>query len=416
MTRHISGFFHPFISHARILAAVLLCLFAGMLHVPPAAAQESSLGPRSFMTPAVVFREEGSASAGFLEDVRGDSVLLLSRGERIAIPFSAMRKVQLPQRSNAHKAALDAMFLGAYVSDILIWPARDRPGFYAYTKDLSVLFVISNLTFAFLSSGIAYLVTMPREIAEQHFLFTGDTGQRRAEERRFLAFVREHRHTSRLHLSVLASVVRPLQTSRAARFYSGAGVGTSMQVYVESYKHEDQPFNLLRKGQITYDVLPMLGVGAAYMNLSESVPEQRNIASERDFSHRVTIRHTLDAALAVVSVEPLRGLPNDRWSLHLGAGAGAAFSRGAVDATTTGTTIPSSYLLEQHASLDATLPCVTGFAELRARLTSLLSLGLTGEYTVVQSLDVVPFEGISSGVTTLDFSSWSWGITLGMHF
>lgn len=414
MTRQHFGCISLFISHARIRALLLLSLFGGMLQAPPLTAQGSSLGPRSFMTPAVVFREEGSASAGFLEDVRGDSVLLLSRGERIAIPFSVLRKVQLPQRSNADQRALEAMFLGAYVLDLLIWPSPKRPGFYASTKDLSGVFVFSNLTFALLSGAIAYLVAMPEDIAEQHFLFTGDADQRRGEERRFLAFVREHRHTSRLHVSVLASIVHPLQTARAMRFFSGAG--TYMYTYFGGDDHEQQPFNLLRKGRVTYDILPMLSVGAAYMNLSESAMTQSSRVEETDFVHTVDMRHTLDAVLAVVSVEPFRGLPTGPWSLHLGAGAGAAFSRGSVEAKTTGNTIPSSYRLEQSQTLDATLPCATGSAELRARLTAMLSLGLTAEYTVVQPLEVEPFEGIGDAVTTLDFSSWSWGFTLGVHF
>jgi hypothetical protein len=325
-----------------------------------------------------------------------------------------MRKVQLPQRSNASQRALEAMFLGAYASDLLIWPSPRRPGFYASTKDFSGVFMLSNLTFALFSGAITYLVTMPGDIAEQQFLFTGDADQRRGEERRFLAFVREHRHTSRLHVSVLAAKVHPLQTNRAARFFSDAGAAY-VNIYVGGDDHENQPFNLLRKGQVTYDILPMLSAGGAYMNLSESAITQSRRAEETDFIHTVDMRHTLDATLAVVSVEPFRGLPTGLWSLHLGAGVGVAFSRGSVEAKTTGRTIPSSYRLEQSQTLDATLPCATGFAELRARLTSLLSLGLTAEYSTVQSLDVDPFEGIDSTVTTLDFSTWSWGFTLGVH-
>lgn len=414
MTRQFFGCIYPFITHTRIHALLLLCLFGGMLQTLPMAAQVSSLGPSSFMTSAVVYREAGSPSAGFLEDVRGDSVLLLSRGERIAIPFSDLRKVQLPQRSNASQRALEAMFLGAYASDLLIWPSTKRPGFYASTNDFSGVFVLSNLTFALLSGAIAYLVTMPEDIAEQHFLFTGDADQRHGEERRFLAFVREHRNTSRLHLSVLASMVHPLQTDRTARFFSDAGAAY-VNIYVGGDDHEQQPFNLLRKGQVTYDMLSMLSVGAAYMNLSESAMMQSSRVEETDFIHSVDMRHTLDAVFAVVSVEPFRGLPTGPWSLHLGAGAGAAFSRGSVEAKTSGKTIPSSYRLEQSQPLDATLPCATGSAELRARLTAMLSLGLTAEYTVVQPLDIEPFEGIGDAVTTLDFSTWSWGFTLGVH-
>ncbi|MBE0644100.1 MAG: hypothetical protein IH600_08470 [Bacteroidetes bacterium] len=376
----------------------------------------TTLMPEHFMTPTVVFRSADVPVAGFLMDASRDSVLLQSRGLSVVIPFRDILKLQLPRAPHAEQAGVSAILMGAYLSDVVLWASKSRPGYYPDVSGDYTWFVLSNLTFGAISGALVYLLALPTDADVEHFVFAGSAGARLDEERRFLSLVRGRLTPPRLHVTAQMSTVRPMKTDRASAVLRDAGLTPTLPSPLGGNDHDRRSLNLLRKFQLTYNPWPAVALGAAYMNLSESAEAQTGVAREGDLVHDITLRHTIDAGIAVITVEPLRTLPSAPYALLLGAGAGAAFSDGNADASTRDATGATPLYIRDHASLDATLFSMTLFSELRMELTPSLSIGLTAEYVYVQPLSLGPLTGINQTSSQLDFSSWGWGLAMGLHF
>ncbi|MFA6233966.1 MAG: hypothetical protein WC824_07230 [Bacteroidota bacterium] len=377
---------------------------------------ETTLTPAMFMAPMIVYRTADIPVTGFLREVRNDSVYLESAGTITPIPFRDMMKLQLPRQKQASAAAVHGMLVGAYLSDLMLWTKGNHPGYYADIQGKDGLFFLSNLLFAAASGGISYLIGLPSATAEEQFLFAENAEERRAEEVRFLALVRGTHSGPRLHVTVQMSFVRPLHEDRAATVLREAGFTPEVPSPLGGNDHDRTPLNLLRKAQLTCGFLPSVAVGAAYMSLSESADYQTGSAIEGDLEHRLVMKNELNAGLAVFTFEPLRSLHTSPYSWLLGAGAGIVFSSGEADASTVDRTSATSLKISDTESLDKNLFGATIFTELRADLYPTLSIGLTAEYVHINPLPIGPLDGINTTSSTLDMSSTSWGVVIGLHF
>ncbi|MFZ1730877.1 MAG: hypothetical protein WBQ23_09500 [Bacteroidota bacterium] len=381
-----------------------------------AAWYETTLTPAMFMSPTVVYRTTDIPISGFLREVRNDSVYLQSEGKTTPVPFTDILKLQLPRQQLASVAAVHAMFVSAYVSDVLLWPLRSRPGFFADVHGDYSGFILSNLAVAAVVGGITYVIARSTTAEEENFLFAADPGFRREEEHRFLTLVRGTHSPTRLHLTLQMSDVHPLLKDRAYSILTAAGFAAEIPSPFGGNDHKRTPVNLLRKVQLTCDILPSVAIGAAYMSLSESAEYQTGSAHAGNLEHRLVMKNALDAGFAVVTVEPLRALHTSPYSWLLGAGAGVVFSSGEANATTVDRTGATTFNISDTESLSKELFGATIFTELRTDLYRTLSIGVTAEYVYVAPLTLGPLDGINTSSSTIDFTSTSWGLVLGLHF
>jgi hypothetical protein len=376
---------------------------------------KTTLPPESFLLETVIQRMDGNQAAGYLLDLDRDSIFLQSRGMRRAVAFDDIVRITLPGRERGSSIGLHGFLIGAWAIPLAMM-TRNAPGSYAdvYRNDPSPLLITALLSGA-ATGFVAYLIGKSVERDAEPFTLTVDEAARQKELRRLERFVRPDRAPPLLHFTVQVAEVHPSETKRTDRILRDAGyvVRTEFGPW-EGYA--DSPLTLFRKAQVSCTVKPGLALGAAYMNLTEPESHESNGAYSGELIHQLFLDHRADAWYAIATYEPLRTTFRRPLTWLCGAGIGAASLHGKLTTRIT-STISSSYVSETHERpLDTGLFSVMLFTEFRVYLYSSLSLGLTGEYIHLPSVTTSPVDGFSTRGAEFDFSSWSWGMALGVHF
>ncbi len=363
----------------------------------------------------VIQRMDGNQVAGELLDLGGDSIFVLSRGMRRAVAFDEIVRITLPGRERASSIGLHGFLIGTWAIPLAMM-TRDAPGSYAdiYRDDSSPLLITALLSGA-ATGFVAYLIGKSVERDEEPFTLNVDEAARRKELRRLERYVRPDRSPPMLHFTVQVAEVHPVETKRTERILRDAGYVPRME-FGPWEGYADSPLTLFRKAQVSCTVLPGLSLGIAYMNLTEPESHESNGAYAGELIHQLYLDHQADAWYAVAEYEPLHTELSSPFSMLCGAGIGRASLRGRLTTTIT-STINASYVSETHVrSLDSGLFSAMLFTDFRVYLYPSLSLGLRGEYIYLPSFSTTAVEGFSVRGADFDFSSWSWGIALGVHF
>jgi len=413
----------PGIEYPTITRIILVVTFFLVLYAQTAFAQadssgqnwweyNTSLSPSSYFKHVFVYRTNEQPLAGYLIDVNEKSVVVQSRGENFIIPFTDVAKLTVPGRKVSGTAGIYGMIFGAYTGNLFFWTNETQSA--PYLDDFSPTgFVFANLGMALLGGGISWLVAQSADKNYQSFILLGNFADRRNQELQFREYVTEVKKEKTLHISVQLSSVTPEETERSKSILMNNGF---TQLYSDGYHPSSSSFNVLRKAQVAYSVMPKLSLGAAFMWLTEPRESDRSGNWVNGASTTLDISLKMLAYYVVALYEPLYGrLPEPlQWQLGWGLGLVSIDGR-ARGAVQVGTYPLHSSTVDEQSLSGSTFSTVL-FTDFSVFLYPSLSVGLNAEYVYVNQQTIQPIRGITTGETTLKLGSSSFGLTLGLHF
>lgn len=381
-----------------------------------AAGYRTTLPPASFMMETVVQTRSGDTEAGYLMESDSAFLFLRKAGGVAAVPMAEALRITVPGRESATKTAVHGMLLGTYVWSLLALPQENVPGSYgdAYSDDPGPL-LLSALLLAGVTGGVSYLIGTASDRREEVFTFEGSEASQAGERERFERYLRPSLKTPRLHFTVEMADVHPVEEDRMDAMVEASGHPPDV-MYQSWEGYADSPFTFFRKLQMTYTAWPGFSLGAAYMDLAEPQSSDRSGTFYDDVTHILFLEKRASAWYAVGTYEPLRGRLHRSVAWLFGAGVGSASLRGKFTATTTKGYYPEGTSVLHQQTLDRGLFSGLFFSDFRVYLYSSLSLALTGEYVYLPRINVDAIDGLLPNGSQFDFSSWSWGIALGVHF
>ncbi|MBE0644096.1 MAG: hypothetical protein IH600_08450 [Bacteroidetes bacterium] len=374
--------------------------------------------PSEFPFPAIIQLHTGATLTGALIDVDSTIVRLDSGGTPIAIPFPGIHHIILPARNNAVSVAVHSMVIGSWLGNLLAMTRPAQPGSYVETfRDDPSPLLFSTVLIAAATGGLGYLIGLAAEREEERFSFAGGNDMMlRAEQQRLARYVHPSPSRPTLHVTVEMAEVHPVEDHKLRALLYSAGY--EPQSRYEAWEgYADSPFTLFRKVQATYTVMPGLAMGAAYMDLAEPEPREFTGADDGYFRYLLDLEHQATGWYFVATYEPLRKQLRKPVAWLMGAGIGAVSLRGQLTLTTTQWFGPDfSIDTRQLRSLDGRRFSAIMFTDFRVHLYPSLSLGLTGEYIYLPTVRTALLNGFSSIEPTFNYSSWSWGLAIGVHF
>lgn len=380
-----------------------------------AAGYRSTLPPASFMMETVVQLRSGDTEAGYLMECDSALLFLRSPGGMTAVPMAEALRIAVPGRSKAMSVAVHGMLIGTYIGCLLALPQENVPGAYAdaFSDDASPL-LINTMMIAAVPWGLAYLIGLASDRNEEIFTFEGSEASQAGERERFERYLRPSLKTPRLHFTVEMAEVHPVEQARMDNMLEASGHPPET-MYQSWEGYADSPFTFFRKLQMTYTAWPGVSLGAAYMDLAEPQSTDRSGTYYGDLTHILFLENRASAWYAVGTYEPLRGRLHRSVAWLFGAGVGSASLRGTFTATTTKGYYPEGTSVTHWQTLDRGLFSGLLFSDFRVYLYSSLSLALTGEFVYLPRIDIDAIDGLLPDGSRFDFSSWSWGIALGVH-
>lgn len=362
----------------------------------------SSMTDRLLYSFVTISDNYGDYMRGFLLDVKVDSLILLVNNETKGISFNDINSIIIETKeSHGTEGAVIGGIMGTYFFYAAFWQKEDEPFAYYDMDEPGGQLLVSVLVGAFLGSGIGYLIGNGIGETTETFEFTGSEENKSKEYERLAEFLTGNAPAPKLHMY--------FQLSQVSTRLSEQGDNNNYSPF--AYDHITS-FNLVRKIQLTYSILDELEIGGAVCWFGEPRVEWRYYSSTAySFSSAI---HTFEGVgyyvLAVYN--PFKSIFPKSLSLNIGLGAGT----GNVDYKF------SSSISEYYYYP----PSDTTIAQLNKNLFSAmfytqLDLFLYDSFSMGLIVDYIYLPGVIPGVPELDISSrnlgsFSFGLTLGLHF
>jgi hypothetical protein len=359
------------------------------------------------MNEALIFRYHQDAIHGTLAEIREEYVVVLSSEHEVQVPFREISRILLTFEHGLGRGPITGALLAGYASACILATSHGHGG-YVESPDLPwyPLVVVPSIA---LGAGIGFLVDPGSGQKEEVFDFTGTDADRAREKSRLERDVTQGWRASQVHISFQGSRVNPnipkLVLPGSTIYYDNSTTTT---------------FNVLRKAQVTYSVVPEVEVGVALVWFSEP-PELSSgyeTASNRD-TKIINGFQWFEATgkYIVAFYNPLYHRIDPRLDINVGGGLGTA----SIDyrrTITVWTNTPSGTSLQQDFSFNVPENSAVGYlaCQLQFKLFEGFSVGLVADKVFGPSRDApaVPEAGVPAQI--VHFDNASVGFTIGLDF
>lgn len=385
------------------IAGVLLCLF--MSEVTFGQVQVKSTA----MKQVLIFRPNQDAVRGKLAEIREEYIVVLSSQREITVPFAEISRIILTSEQGAGRGPLYGAVLAGYAGAYLFATSGSNGGFVNSRNGTGLVILIFVLPSISLGAGMGYLVDPGSTQKEEVFDFTGSDEAKAQEKSRLVRAATHESRESKVHIT-----------------FQGSHVNSNIPKLIlpSSYPSYDNStiseFNLLRKAQVTYSVVPEAEVGVALVWFSEP-PQSSNgyetLSNSGSKNYNVSQSFEATGKYIVALYKPLYHLLDPRLDLKVGGGIGTA----SIDyrrTTTVRTYTQSGPSSQQGSSFNVSDNFVVAylFGQLEFEFVDGLSLGLVADkvFGPSRAAQAVPEANIPA--QTLRFDNTSVGFTISIHF
>ena len=384
-----------------IIAGILVCSFLSQATFGQAQVKSTA------MKQAIIFRPNQDAIRGKLAEIREEDIVVLSSEREVTVPFAEISRIILTFEQGPGRGPLYGAVLAGYASTYILATSQDNGGFVE-SRNLPwyLLVVVPSIA---LGAGIGYLVDPGFAQKEEVFDFTGSNDAKAREKARLVTATTHGSRESKVHIT-----------------FQGSHVNSNMPKLIlpGSYASYDNgtisKFNVLRKAQVTYSVVPEVEVGVALVWFSE--PPQSSFGYEtlgNGDSKNYNASQSFEATgkYIVALYKPLYHLLDPRLDVKVGGGFGPA----SIDyrrTTTVWTFTQSGSSSQQDSFFTVSDNFVVAylFVQVEFELVDGLSLGLVADKVFGPSRDVPAVPEANIPPQTLRFHNTSVGFTISLHF
>lgn len=357
----------------------------------------------------LIFRSSSGAVSGHLIAVEQDKLHVLTTSGEELISRTDITRVIARAEPRSGQGLGYGMLIGSYAS-ILLLGARDESGTFLHSRLDETPFVIllGFLPGMAVGAGVGYLVDPGSDGSDELFDLSGSPESSQTEWQRLANALKPHEH-NKFHISAQGSHLYDFNFSDPF-FYS-------------QYDREDfSSFNLLRKLQFTYSVLPEVEVGIALapfgeLGISKSKYDNPTSGQSRSLSLKKTLKAT--GYYLVAQYKPLSQRMPERFDLNIGAGMGwmsIDYHRNVEgyiynSATSSSSPIGPFPFTDSRSALSGIV-----FSEVALRLYDGLTIGLILDRLIVRRLIDPGEPSVGYSPPVLNLGTWSLGFNLGVHF
>lgn len=353
---------------------------------------------------SLVFRRNQNPEAGYLVELKGDSLLILRGGKNESLLYQDITKVMVEREGQTAKVAVLGMFLGMYAGNLLFYTAENQPtayfGYDGFGESRQAL-LLANLLFAGAGCLVGYLAGLPLGQKEIWFDLTGSERERQAEWNRLDRLI-NRKHVNRMHFLVQPAYVYNQVSSN----YKEALTDSGYIVY--SYDQEPSNFNLLRKLQLTMSLTNKVELGLAAFWLGE--PSVYGYRVNPSAYVTQSLKATGYYVIGAYNLFPSWLIGRVNWKSGLGLGlAQVNFNLRSFSYTQSGYS-------SEIETVSKNLFSGIIFSEVSLQLFRFFSLGIIGDYVWVPTHEGPPLSSAGILAQKLRFGNGSIGITMGLHF
>ena len=360
-------------------------------------------------TRVLIFRLSAGAVSGRLMAVEQDTLRVVTTSGEELIGRTGITRVIVRGEPRSGEGAGYGMLIGGYASVYLLG-ARDESGTFLHPRIEERPFVIlfGLIPGVAIGAGVGFLVDSGSDGTDELFELSGSPESRQTEWRR-LANVLKPQEYKKFHISAQGSHLFDFNFSDP--------------FFDSPYDPEGVTrFNLVRKLQCTYSLLPEVEVGVALVPFGElGLVRYRYDNLAPDLSRSLSLTKTLKSTgyYLVAQYKPLRQSMPEPFELNIGAGIGwmsIDYHRN-VEGSTYGPGTSSSSPIGPFAYADSRSP-LSGivFSEIAVRVYDGLTIGLVLDRLIVSRVTDPGEPSLGYGSTTLSLGTWSLGFNLGVHF
>ncbi|MBI5473414.1 MAG: hypothetical protein HY961_13800 [Ignavibacteriae bacterium] len=287
-----------------ISVGIILCLFMGQPLFGQAQVKNSAIKE------ALIFRPDQDVIRGKLLEIRQDAIVVLSSERERAVPFSGISRIILTYDRRAGGGPVIGAILGGYAGVLVLAHAENRGGFVESPNSSEYLLIVAPSIA--LGAGLGYLVDQAPAQTEEAFDFTGGEESRVREKSRLIAAATQETRESKVHVSFQGSHIYSHMPKTGPDAYPTKKLSM---------------FNILRKVQATYSLLPELEAGVAFVWFDE--PPQSSYSSEystNNLNKSISRSQTFKGAgkYLVALYKPFPQFLDPRVGIKVGGGIGTA--------------------------------------------------------------------------------------------
>ena len=358
------------------------------------------------MNQVLVFRPDQDVIRGKLVEIREESIIVLTSEREVAIPFSEISRMILNNERTTGRGPLYGAILAGYASTYALAQSEDQGGFVK-SRDLSWYFLIVGPSIA-LGAGLGYLIDQGHVQTEEGFDFTGSDEAKAREKSRLRAAASHESRESKVHITFQGSHVYP-NIPKLPLPGSSAYNNTTVS-----------KFNVLRKAQITYSVMPELEAGVALVWFSE--PPQygfgyESLGNGNSRSSNATQSFKATGKYIVASYKPFPHILDPRIDFKVGVGIGTA-SIDYVRTTSVWTYRQVGTSVQENSSFSVSDNFFVSylFGQIEFELVDGLSIGMVADKVFGPSREAPAVPEANVPAQVLRFDNASLGFTIGLHF
>jgi hypothetical protein len=384
-----------------IIAGALLCLFLSQKTFGQVQVKSTA------MNQALIFRPNQDAIRGKIAEIREEYIVVLSSEREVTVPFADISRIILTYEQGSSRGPIYGAVLAGYASTYVLVTSQDHGGFVR-SRDLPIYLIVVVPSIA-LGVGIGYLVDPGSAQKEEVFDFTGTDEAKAQEKARLVRAATHQARETKVHIT-----------------FQGGHVNSNMPTFtlpnsITSYDNDGiSEFNLLRKAQVTYSVVPEVEVGVALVWFSE--PPQSSFGYETfsngdSKSYSGSQSFEASGKYIVGLYKPLYHLLDSRLDLKVGGGLGTA-SINCSRTTTVWTYSQSGSGSQQSSSFNVSDNFLVAylFAQLEFEFVDGLSLGLVFDKVFAPSREAQAVPEAQIPAQTMHFDNTSVGFTISLHF
>ncbi|MBI5463601.1 MAG: hypothetical protein HY966_01450 [Ignavibacteriales bacterium] len=386
----------------------LLFLFL-ILGIRSSAANGQSSGS---LQHALVFRPGQEVLSGRIVDVKDDHLVLLTNRSEEVVPFSEVSRIIVRTTASSGRGVLYGAVLGGYVGMLAFGTEQNSGGYLSSGSSRVFGFLVGVLPSLALGAGLGYLIDSGPSEKEELIEFTGSTDSRRNAIARLRSGLGRTDSHQRIHVSFQGSQVNPSipPLELPSQYHSSA---------YDGYTN----FNILRRLQATYSIVPEVELGAGIVWFGQ--PEKmgsgyENLSNNQSRSWYSRQKFEANGKYVMVSYKPFVSVLDRQFSINVGGGLGIASVDYLRDITisTYDYTSTSGQSAPQYSSFAVVDGFPSGYlyGELQFNLDEHLSLALMADKVFTPSKESPPVPEAQIPQQALAFGNSSFGFSIGLHF
>lgn len=356
----------------------------------------------------LIFRSSSGAVSGYLTTVEQDTLHVLTTSGEESISRAEITRVIVRAEPRSGQGLGYGMLIGGYAGLYLLG-ARDESGTFLHSRldEQPFVILLGLLPGLAVGAGAGYLVDPGSEGSDQLFDING-TAESGQTEWHHLTESLKPRESAKLHISIQGSHLYNFNFS---------------DQFKTDYGREDfSSFNLVRKLQCTYSIMPQLEAGAAVapfgtMGFNSNRYEYTVQVSSRSLNLNKTLKST--GYYLVAQYKPLSHGLSEQFDLNIGGGIGWM----SIDYQRNISVYTYDYSSSTSASFGPfpftdSRSALSGiiYSEIAMQLYERLTFGIILDRLMVEGLADPGEPSLGYAPSTLNLGTWSLGFNLGVHF